>query len=45
MAINKSLKYIYLFINTNYGVFTFGKRSLRIFGLKIWNGLPYRIKS
>ena len=29
----------------NYNQATFGKKSLRIFGPKIWNGLPYHIKS
>ena len=29
----------------NYNQVTFGKKSLRIFGLKIWNSSPYHIKS
>ena len=29
----------------NYNQVTFGKKSLRIFGPKIWNSLPYHIKS
>ena len=29
----------------NYNQVTFGKKSLRIFGLKIWKSLPYHIKS
>ena len=29
----------------NYNQVTFGKNSLRIFGPKIWNSLPYHIKS
>ena len=29
----------------NYNQVTFGKKSLRIFGPKIWNSLPYPIKS
>ena len=29
----------------NYNHVTFGKKSLRIFGVKIWNSLPYRNKS
>ena len=29
----------------NYNQVTFGKKSLRIFGPKIWNSLPYYIKS
>ena len=29
----------------NYDHVTFGKKSLRIFGPKIWNSLPYHIKS
>ena len=29
----------------NYNQVTFGEKSLRIFGPKIWNSLPYRIKS
>ena len=29
----------------NYNQVTFGKESLRIFGPKIWNSLPYHIKS
>ena len=28
----------------NYNQVTFGKKSLRIFGPKIWNSLPYHIK-
>ena len=28
----------------NYNQVTFGKKSLRIFGPKIWNTLPYHIK-
>ena len=29
----------------NYNQVTFGKKSLRIFGPKIWNSLPYHVKS
>ena len=29
----------------NYSQVTFGKKSLRIIGAKIWNSLPYYIKS
>ena len=29
----------------NYNQVIFGKKSLRIFGPKIWNSLPYHIKS
>ena len=29
----------------NYNQVTFGKKSLRILGPKIWNSLPYHIKS
>ena len=29
----------------NYIQVTFGKKCLRIFGLNIWNNLPYHIKS
>ena len=29
----------------NYNQVTFGKKCLRIFGPKIWNSLPYHIKS
>ena len=29
----------------NYNQLTFGKKSLRIFGPKIWSSLPYHIKS
>ena len=29
----------------NYNRVTFGEKSLRIFGPKIWNNLPYHIKS
>ena len=29
----------------HYNQVTFGKKSLRIFGPKIWNSLPYHIKS
>ena len=33
-------------LNTpSYNHITFGYKSLRIFGLKIWNKLPYHIKS
>ena len=30
---------------SNYNQVTFGKKSLRIFGQKIWNSLPCHIKS
>ena len=30
---------------SNYNRVTFGKKSLRIFGPKIWNSLPYHITS
>ena len=29
----------------DYNQVTFGKKSWRIFGIKIWNSLPYLIKS
>ena len=29
----------------NYNQVAFGKKNLRIFGLKIWNTLPYHIES
>ena len=32
-------------IITSYNQVSFGKKILRIFGLKIWNSLPYHIKS
>ena len=32
-------------VNPNYNQVNFGRKSLRVFGPKIWNNLPYHIKS
>ena len=42
---NRSVPEKYQLNISNYNEVTFGKKRLRIFGAKIWNSLPYHIKS